>query len=69
MVVVLSTSQDLKLPQEHLSVNKTYQLLQNDPTLEIVMQFTEYLRTCKEQGVITTHEYFRLVLSIKVDTQ
>ena len=69
VVVVLSTSQYLDLAHEHLSDNSTYQLLQNDPTQEIVTQFIEYLTTCKEQGVITEHEYHRLIPSRKVDTQ
>ena len=35
VVVVFPTFQDFKLPHENLSDNKTYQLLQNDPTQEI----------------------------------
>ena len=68
-LVVLFASQDLELTHKHLSVNETYQLLQNDAIQEIITQFTEYLRTCKEQEVITRHEYYRLLLSRKVDTQ
>ena len=55
----------VELPHECLSYNKTYQLLQNNATHEIGIQFIEYLRACKELGVITTHEYNRIVLSIK----
>ena len=64
VVVVLSTFQDLELPHEYLSTNQTYQLLQNNLTQEIVTHVRSLLRTCKEQGVITTHEYYRLVLSV-----
>ena len=69
LVVILSTTRYLELAFEHLSDRKTYQLIQNDPTEQIVTQFTEYLKTCKDRGVITTQEYYKLAPTKKVDTQ
>ena len=69
VVVVPYTAAYLQLAYEHLGDWKTYQLLNTDPTVEIVKQFTEYLKTCKVQVVITTHEYYKLEPTKKVDTQ
>lgn len=69
VVVVLSTSAYIELVHQHLNDRETYKLLQHDPTEEIVTQFTEYLKTCKERGVITTLEYHKLIPTDKVDTQ
>ena len=67
--VVLSTSAYLELVYEHLGDKNIYKLLQKDPMIEIVKQFTEYLKTCQKRGVITAHEYYRLIPTKKVDTQ
>lgn len=69
VAVVLSTSAYLELAYEHLSDRQTYKLLQNNPTEEIISQFIEYLKTCKERGVITAQEYYKLTPTKKVDTQ
>ena len=61
VVMVLSTSTYLALAYEHLNDRETYKLLNNNPTQEIVSQFIEYLKTCKERGVITTQEYYKLM--------
>ena len=64
VVVLFSTFQDLQLPHEYLSCNKTCQILQNNPTQEIMIWFIEYLRACKKLGVIPTHEYNTIVYTI-----
>ena len=56
-VVLLVSTAYIELAYEHLRDNETYQLLQHDPTEEMITQFIEYLRSCREKGVISPHEY------------
>ena len=50
VIVLLASTAYVELAYEHLSDNKTYQLLQHDPTEEIVTQFIEYLKNCREKS-------------------
>ena len=67
--VVMSTSQYLRLAYNHLNDNKTYQLLNKDPTKEVAQQYTLYLQTCKEEGLISADLHDKLTPPEDVHTQ
>ena len=56
----MSTSQYLSLAYNHLNDNKTYQLLDKDPTKEVAQQYTLYLQTCEEEGLISADLHDKL---------
>ena len=44
-------------------------MLKEDPTLEVVNRFNQYLRSCRERGAITNEQFRTLYLPDDVSTQ
>ena len=60
-VVVLDSAHYFDLAAKHLADARTYQLLETDPSEEIVEKYHQYLRRCVDDGVLDDYQYRRLI--------
>ena len=67
--VVLLAAECLELAHVHLNDKEKYQILSEDPTQVISLQFIQYLNTCKQKGVSTGKQFDRLKPPQNVDMQ
>ena len=65
----MSNNQVVKLAHVHLSDRKTYTLLKQDPTMEVVKRFNQYLMDGRERNSITEEQFKKLYLPEGTDTQ
>ena len=60
-VVVLDSAHSYSLAAKHLADARTYELLETDPSEEILEQYHQYLGRCVEDGVLDDYQYRRLI--------
>ena len=65
----MSISHYLDLVYTYLNDEKTYQLLERDPTTEITRQYYLYLQTCRDRGIINDELHSKLILGEDVRSQ
>ena len=65
----MSTNHLVQLAHTHLSDQKTYTLLTQDPTTEVVRTFNQYLIDCRKRKVITEEQFNKLFLPEETCTQ
>ena len=61
-VVVLDSAHYFRLAAEHLADTRTYELLESDPSEEIVRRYHQYLERCMGDGVLDEYQYRRLTV-------
>ena len=59
-VVVLDSEHYHGLAAKHLADSQTYELLETDPSEEIVLRYHQYLDRCVADGILDDYQYHRL---------
>ena len=62
-VVVLNSEHYFGLAAKHLADSQTYELLETDPSAEIVVRYHQYLNRCVNDKVLDIYQYCRLKVS------
>ena len=69
ITVIMCNNQLVQLAHVHLSDKKTYTLLIQDPTMEVVKRFNQYLMECRDRKSITEEQFKKLYLPGDTGTQ
>ena len=63
-VVVLDSAHYFSLAAKHLADARTYELLETDPSEEIVRRYHQYLGRCVDDGMLDDYQHCRLTLPV-----
>ena len=62
-VVAMDSKHYLCLTAKHLADSQTYELLETDPSEEIVLRYYQYLERCVDDKILDDYEHRRLRVS------
>ena len=57
---IMELTQYLGLAAKHLADSQTYELLETDPSEDIVLRYRRYLKRCVNDKILDDYEYRRL---------